>query len=306
MLVTREAGSPEASRVVLVCAVLAGCGAAHSTTSPVRSHGEADSAPQRADAGRDSDGAATAQDAGHRYDNSILSFVAARAYHDFPSLDVKSDSKFEVFLLPTIRPSDVQGLRVLGPDGFVFDFINEPFASTLNGYLQNDREPTLWYQAIRITTLDEGRYTARVTFVNGERHEYSRDLVSNDAMLDFYLEHGSEMKYEPREGMSPADGTTLTWSTLHDLGGPDAYYNAWISSEVGEGVSTQDLRGDNIFLGAFSDPNAGLNAGSSRLGSPDDPLPLGPKTWQPEITDSNHLDGINQIIFPPGQHFVAN
>jgi hypothetical protein len=242
---------------------------------------------------------------GHKYDNAILSFVAARAYHDFPSLDVKSDSKFEAFLLPTIQPSEIESIQVSGPEGFTFDIMNAPFADNLNGYLLNDRLPTLWYQAIRASTLADGRYTLRITFKTGERQEYSRVLASNDALVSFYLAHKDDLQFQPNAGASAATDTLLTWSTLRELGGPDAYYNAWISSGTAEAIGEENLRGDNIFFAALLDRNAGLNVSSSRLSSAIDPLPLGPVTWQVEIVDSNQLDGINQIIFPPGHHFIA-
>lgn len=287
------------SSVLIACAALAGCNA---VTPPARTNAtpEAGVTP---DAG-DPD-AFPATDSGHRYDKAILSFVAARAYHDLPSLDVKDDSKFEVFLLPSIHPSEVDGIRVFGPDGFTFDFMNVPFETTANGYLQNEREPTLWYQALRASTLDDGRYTARVTFTNGERQEYSRELVSGGTLLDFYLAHRQEMHFQPDGGASPAASTVLTWSTFHDLGGPDAYYNAWISPGTTESVSPDGLRGDNVLISGFVDPSAGLNVGASEQGTAADPLPLGPVTWQVEILDSNELDGINQIIFPAGRHFMA-
>jgi hypothetical protein len=113
------------------------------------------------------------------------------------------------------------------------------------------------------------------------------------------------MTFSPKDGEAPADACVLSWSTLRDLGGPDAYYNAWISSGDTEAITEADLRGDNVFIGALLDPNFGRNAGSSQLGSFLDPLPTGPQTWQIEILDANQLDHIDQIIFPPGQHFVA-
>ena len=245
------------------------------------------------------------RDAGHHYDNAIVSFVAAQVYNDLPSLDTKESSKFEVFLLQSIKPPEVTGIRVFGPDGFTFDFMNVPFETTLNGYLQNEREPTLWYQALRADTLDGGRYTARVTFADGERQEYSRVLSSEGNILDFYVAHRDEMQFTPDGGPSSATSTVLGWTTFHDLGGPDAYYNAWISSGTTESITPTDLRGDTALISGFIDPTAGLNTKSFQPGSESDPLPIGPLTWQVEILDSNKLDAINQIIFPAGRHFTA-
>jgi hypothetical protein len=226
-------------------------------------------------------------------------------YHDFPSLDVKQDSKFEIFMDRSINPAEIDTLRVFGPNGFVFDFINQPFAGTINGYLSNDREPVLWYQAFRPGTLEDGRYMLEVVFKDGGRGAHSRELVSNFALRDFYLSHRDQMSYRPNGGTSPADGTSLNWSTLHDLGGPDAYYIGWVSSGTGEAVDGNTVRGENIFLDALTDPNAGLNTKSSQQGSASDPLTTGPQTWQVEILDSNLLDQINMIVFTPGQHFDA-
>jgi len=239
------------------------------------------------------------------YLGSILSFVAANTYHDEASLAEKRNSKFEAFLWPTITPSQVKSVMVYGPDDFTFEIHNAPMAEDLNGYVQNPRLPALWYQAILPTELRGGAYTLCMTYTNGEQHSYSRVLVVNDALLRFYLEHRAELTFRPNRGTSSAADTVLTWSTLRELGGPDAYYNAWISSGTHESIGLLNLRGDNIFVAALLDPRAGLNVGKSRLGSVFDPLPVGPLTWQVEILDSNRLDGVNQIIFPPGQNLVA-
>jgi hypothetical protein len=241
----------------------------------------------------------------HSRDGSIYAFVAANVYHDFPSLDMKQDSKFEIFMDRNIDPAQIDTLRVFGPNGFVFDFINEPFGDKPNGYLSNERQPVLWYQAIQLTTLEDGRYTLQVDFKDGGRGVRARDLVSNFALRDFYLSHKGEMTYRPNDGTSSVDGTTLNWSTLHDLGGPDAYYISWISSGTGEAIDGNTARGDSIFVDALTNSKAGFNVGSSTQGSAMDPLPPGPQTWQIEILDSNLLDGINMIVFTPGQHFVA-
>jgi hypothetical protein len=239
------------------------------------------------------------------YAGAILSFVASNAYHDFPSLDVKEDSKFEMFLLPTITPEEISTIQVEGPDGFAFAIENKRFADTLNGYIVDEREPTLWYQAIRTTPLATGHYTLRVTFTNGEQQEYARDFQPNLALLQFYLEHRDDLQFLPSGGTTPASDTNLYWSTLRDLGGPDAYYNAWLSTGTAEAIGEDQLRGDNIFLAAWFDPNAGLNANSSAIGTWLDPVPAGPLTWQVEILDANQLDGVNQIIFPRGRNFSA-
>lgn len=239
------------------------------------------------------------------YAGAILSFVASNAYHDFPSLDVKEDSKFEAFLLPTITPDEIAAIAVDGPDGFAFAIDNKPFADTLNGYIVDEREPTLWYQAIRTAPLATGHYTLRVTFTNGEQQEYARDFAPNPALLQFYLEHQGDLQFLPSGGTTTASDTTLHWSTLHDLGGPDAYYNAWLSTGTAEAIGADQLRGDNIFVAAWLDPNACLNANSSAIGTWLDPVPVGPLTWQVEILDSNQLDGVNQIIFPRGRNFSA-
>ena len=240
-----------------------------------------------------------------RYLGSILSFVAANAYHDVPSFEEKRNSKVEAFLWPTIASSEVRSVMVYGPDDFAFEIRNAPLAEDLNGILENSRLPALWYHAILPIELRGGVYTLCITYTNGEQHSYSRVLVVNDAMVRFYLEHKAELAFQPNQGTSSAVDTVLTWSTLRDLGGPDAYYNAWISSGTDESIGVINLRGDNIFVGALLDPRAGLNARRSRLGSAFDPLPAGPLTWQVEILDANRLDAINQIIFPPAQNFVA-
>jgi hypothetical protein len=237
------------------------------------------------------------------YDNSILSFVAANAYHDLPSLEAKHNSKFEAFLLPTITPEEIENLMVLGPDGFEFAFRNVPSDDIVNGYILDERQPALWYHALLSEPLAEGRYTLRVRFKNGEEQQYSRVLVANDALVTFYLSHREQMQFRPRGGSVRGDAAVLEWSTLRELGGPDAYYNGWTSAGTEEGITGIDMRGDAIFFKAVLDPEAGKNVNTIQLGTWFDPLPRGPQTWQVEILDANVLDDINQIIFPPGHHF---
>ena len=169
----------------------------------------------------------------------------------------------------------------------------------------NPRLLTLWYHALLAETLEDGVYTVRATFDNGEVEQYSRELRTNHALLDFYVKHASEMRFEPSGGVSPANDTVLSWTPLSELGGPDAYYISWISSGTAEGINADTARGDGIYVAALLNPRAGLNVSSSRKGSAEDPLPLGPQTWHPEIVDSNRLDAVNITIFTPAQHFVA-
>lgn len=288
-------------------AALAGCSDDPARAVPAAQHQH----PHTKDAG------SSATDSGHPHASDagadaavspIVDFVAAQAYHDFASvalLGLQRAHKFEAFLDPRLGPSQVASVRVLGPNDFAFEFANEPFDDALNGYIYNEGVLALWYQAIEFYPLEDGRYTLEVTLTDGRRGELSRELVTNTALVDFYLAHKDEMKYSPSEDSSPADDTVLHWTTFHDLGGPDAYYNAWISPGTDEYVAAGSLRGDTIFDDAMHDPKAGLNNGSSRQGSKDSPLPLGPMTWQPEILDANVLEEVNQIIFPPGQHFDA-
>lgn len=242
-----------------------------------------------------------------QYDGAILGFVAAQAYQDFALFPGGHDnSKFEAFLLPTIDPSEIESLHVSGPDGFEFELDNTPYsAQDLNGYIMSDRVPLLWYQALRPSTLADGRYTLAISFTNGERQEASRVLTTDQTLLDSYLALRDAMWFEPDMGTSQPTDTILKWSTLSLLGGVDAYYDAWISSGSTDAIQNDNLRGDNIFIDAVLAPETGFNAASSRVGSTDDPLPLGPLTWQVEITDSNQLDQLNQIIFTPAQHFQA-
>jgi len=285
--------------VVAGIAALAACSDGHATDD------DRERPDARADAGeRGRDAAADARvvPQGPR----LFGIVAAQVYHDFPSLlGLGNAFKFEAFIDPRIEPGQVASLRVHGPDGFVFAFENRPFSDFFNGYVRNARVHALWYQAVGVGSLQDGRYTIELSLTTGEREERSRDLVSNFALRDFYLAHRDELEYRPSGGKSPAHDTVLRWTPLRELGGPDAYYNAWVSPGTSEYVAGETLRGDSIFSDAVGDPDAGLNRGSSRQGSPELPLPLGPQTWQPEILDANVLDDIDMIIFPPGQHFTA-
>lgn len=239
------------------------------------------------------------------YDNSILSFVAANAYHDLPSLAEKHNSKFEAFLLPWITPEEIDSLIVVGPDGFEFAFRNVPTDDQVNGFVPDERQPALWYHAILPKPLAAGRYTLQVTFSNGEQQQASRVLTPNDALVSFYLAHREQMQFRPHDMQVRGDAAVLEWTTFQELGGPDAYYNGWTSAGTDEGLTGLDLRGDSIFLQAVLDPAAGKNLNTVQLGTPFDPLASGPQTWEVEILDANVLDEIDQIIFPPGHHFVV-
>jgi hypothetical protein len=157
----------------LLLAALTGCGDDHVhavNDAPRKPMGE----PQKhADAGRP-----RASDAGtDAGDSPIYDFVAAQAYHDFPSLELvglQRAHKFEAFLDPRIEPSQVASVRVLGPDAFVFEFANEPFGDTLNGYIDNADVPALWYQALELDSLTDGRYTLEVTLNDGTHGFASR------------------------------------------------------------------------------------------------------------------------------------
>jgi hypothetical protein len=285
-------------------------------------------APTDDDGGSDRDGASPADasdlDAHSAHDGSdgsldaapydgpirIATAVVAQTYHDFPILPVKQWCKFEVIFNvgpERLEPEHVKSIHVAGPNGYSFDFANAPFTlAAPNGYILNEPLNIFWYQAIFPGFLTDGEYTLTLTLTDGTTSSYSRTLRSNFALLDFYLAHTLEMKYEPSAGSFPADDTVLRWSTLRSLGGPDAYYNVWISPGTSFAIDPHTARGDTIFLDALvKDPKAGLNVGHSRKGSKKDPLPLGPQTWHPEIVDSNVLGEISMIIFPPAQHFEA-
>jgi hypothetical protein len=240
----------------------------------------------------------------------IVTAVVALAYHDFPSLPVKRWSKFEVFFnrtIDTLQPAQVKSIHVDGPNRYTFDFANQTFSLLFpNGYIVNESQHFFWYQALLPGFLADGTYTITMTLVDGTTSSYSRTLHANLQLLDFYLGHAGNMGYSPNSDTSSSTDTVLRWSTFNKLGGPNAYYNVWISPGTSDAIDPATARGDTIFRDALKKPKAGLNRNHSRMGSAAWPLAKGPQTWQPEILDANVLNEINMIIFPPGQHFTAD
>src|SRR5262249_12515994 len=158
-----------------VMLALAGCSDDRARGVPEAQHQH----PHMKDAGSGASDAGDARvpDSGADADaavSPIINFVAAQAYHDFPSLaliGLQRAHKFETLIDAAIEPADIATLRVVGPNGFVFEFANEPFSDSLNGYVRNEGVMALWFQAIDIGELEDGRYTLELTLTTGKHAE---------------------------------------------------------------------------------------------------------------------------------------
>jgi hypothetical protein len=237
----------------------------------------------------------------------LYTVLVAHVLHDFPSLPNKQWSKVEVFFegAAAVEPEDVERIFVTGPAGFGVEIANVPFvAPIINGYVDNAALGGLWYQLLLPGYLAEGRYVVHVDWRDGRRETLARTLRTNTELLTFYETNKTRMTYEPT-GTSDADDTVLRWSTLADLGGPDAFYNAWLSPGTAESIDPNTAIGDTIFAQAAEAPNAGRNLDRFRASDMDRPLQRGPHTWQVEILDANVLADVNAIIFATGQLFDA-
>ena len=254
------------------------------------------------------DGGADPLDAGP-YDGPIriATAVVAQTYHDFPILPVKQGSKFEVIFNvgpERLKPEHVKSIHVAGPNGYSFDFANVAFTlAAPNGYILNEPIGFFWYQAIFVGFLSDGDYTLTLTLTDGTTSSFKRTLRSNFALLDSYLAHAPEMKYEP-------SSAAFQLTTPCCAGRPCARSAA---------PTPTTTSGSRPARASPSIPTRHAATPSSRTpfrphGWPQR-RPLTQRlqegsaarrteTWHPEIVDSNLLAEISMIIFfPPAQHF---
>ncbi len=240
----------------------------------------------------------------------IASLVVARVYLDGPV--PREIGQFQVWFdadPEQIDPTAIESVRISGPTGQDYRIRNTEFStSSLSGYVRNVEEDYFWYQGVSLSpTLEPGEYTVDVKWKDGSRQFARRPYSGERTLLDAYLDRRAQMTYAPAgDTESAARETTLAWTTLAALSGPSAYYTAWMSAGKTDSADSLTARGGHIFReAAAGDLNAGLDDGRMLMSTEATPLPVGPYTWQVQITNTNALDEIHTIIFSPAQPFSA-
>lgn len=251
----------------------------------------------------------------------IYDIMACNVYVDFEdSRFQKEQHKFLIAFYPTGKtptPSLIDGITAYGPDGYRVDFINQEFTrQNINGYIYDGKYHNYWYM-VNLPTgfLKEGEYTIEVRCKDGNVVKKSRfqDNAPSRAIVSAYRQHRDAMydsyslsKTKQMSAGAPLKDIKITWSTLKELGGVDAYYIYRLSEgKSGKEFNTQKLVWwDNVFVQRMrGNAGAGLNRGEVVIDTP-----LKPKAdyvYFVEITDGNVMGATNICIFQPHQLFTT-
>lgn len=251
----------------------------------------------------------------------IYDIMACNVYMDFENSKLqKEQHKFLIAFYPTPgvpTPDLIDTITASGPDGYKVKFINQEFTrQNINGYIYDAKYNNYWYM-VNLPTgfLKGGEYTIEVTCKNGEVVKQSRiqDNAPSTEIVSAYRKHRDAMyasyslsKTKPMPATAPLQDIKITWSTLKELAGVDAYYIYRLSEgKSGKEFNTQKLVWwDNVFIQRMmGDAEAGRNRGAVVIDTP-----LKPKenyVYFVEITDSNVMGTTNICIFQPHQVFTT-
>jgi hypothetical protein len=241
-------------------------------------------------------------------------------YWDFENSSMpKQTHKMLVALYPTpgvTAPDRIEKIMAFGPDGYEVAFANEKFVNTkLNGWFYTPEIQNYWYM-VNLPTgfLKEGEYTIEVTCKDGSVDRKSRvqNNGPSDALAEAYLKHYdrifesfSPSKAKPFPEGAPLKDVKLSWSTIKDVAGLDAFY----VTRLAESSTSREFDGnnltyfDNIYVQRLynNDPGAGRNRNEVVVAKE-----LKPQTnygYFVEITDANVGGEANICIFQPHQFF---
>ncbi|KHL12135.1 hypothetical protein CLV56_3482 [Mumia flava] len=250
----------------------------------------------------------------------IFDIMACNVYWDFGTPGVgKEQHKFLVALFPTggaPAPELVERITARGPDGYAVEIANQPFtAANKNGHIYDRTTDAHWYMLnLDAGFMPAGEYTIEVRGRDGSVTTMSR--VQEDgptkAIVEAYVENRQALydSYSPGQGDvldedAPREAVDITWTSLKDLAGQDAYAIFRLSAgSNGLEFDTQNLHWwDNIFLQRATDPTAGLNRDRVTVTSPfarDTPY-----VYFTELTDGNAMGQTNICVFQPHQSFRA-
>ena len=250
----------------------------------------------------------------------IYDIMACNVYWDFENSSMpKQTHKMLVALYPTpgvTAPERIEKIMAYGPDGYEVAFANEKFVNTkLNGWFYTPEIQNYWYM-VNLPTgfLKEGEYTIEVTCKDGSVDRKSRvqNNAPSDALVEAYLKHYdrifesfSPSKAKPFPKDTSLKDVKLSWSTIKDVAGLDAFY----VTRLAESSTSREFDGnnltyfDNIYVQRLynNDPGAGRNRNEVVIGKE-----LKPQTnygYFVEITDANVGGEANICIFQPHQFF---
>lgn len=252
----------------------------------------------------------------------MYDIMACNVYWDFDDSPLQNEQhKFLVSFFPTPgvpTPELIERITAYGPGGYSVQFAAHKMftVSNRNGWIYDPTLNYYWYMLNMATGyMREGEYTIEVKCKSGEVLKMSRVQrnAPGEAAIAAYkknkgkiLESYDPSRVRPFERGSLTD-VKLSWSTLADLGGPDAFY----VTRLNEGSSTiqADVQKlvwwDNIYIQRIrtNDPKAGENRGEVTVTTE-----LKPKTsyaYFVEITDGNVQRDANYCIFQPHQIFTT-
>lgn len=250
----------------------------------------------------------------------IYDIMACNVYWDFEKSPMpKETHKMLVALYPTPdvkAPDIIEKINAYGPDGYEVAFKNQKFENTvLNGWFYTPEIQNYWYM-VNLPTgfLKEGEYTIEITCKDGSVVRKSRiqDNGPADAVVDAYLKNHDQIfeSFAPSEARPlPSDAALedikLSWKTLKDVAGLDAYY----VTRLAESATPLEFDGnnltlfDNIYVQRLfkNEPLAGQNRNGVVIDKA-----LKPSTdygYFVEITDANVGGDANICIFQPHQFF---
>lgn len=252
----------------------------------------------------------------------IYDIMACNVYWDFDDSPLQNEQhKFLVSFYPTPgvpTPDLIKSIKAYGPSGYSVQLSQKMFTViNKNGWIYDPTLDYYWYMVnMHVGYMKEGEYTIEVMCKDGSVVKKSR--VQKNApgkkAIAAYLKNKDKMlkSYKPsRVNPFPAGGVLkdmkMSWSTLKDLAGIDAYY----VTRLNEGSSSMQadvqklIWWDNIYIQRVynKDPKAGQNRSEVTVTTQ-----LKPKTdycYFVEITDSNVQSDANYCIFQPHQIFTT-
>lgn len=250
----------------------------------------------------------------------IYDIMACNVYWDFKTPGVaKQQHKFLVAFYPTGGPPVpelIDSITARGPGGYRVNIANQVFTGiNKNGHIFDRTTNSHWYM-INLDTgfMKEGEYVIEVVGRDGQMRTAARQQrdAPGHAVLGAYMRWQSAMyeSFAPGQGAhlgldAPRAGIGISWRSLKELAGRDAYYIFRLSQGANaKEFDTQKLHWwDNIFVQRASEPTAGLNR--NRVTVSAELEPGSPYVYFTEITDSNAMGETNMCVFQPHQSFVA-
>lgn len=251
----------------------------------------------------------------------IYDIMACNVYWDFEQSRMpKETHKMLVALYPTPgvkAPDLIEKIRAYGPNGYEASFVNQKYDNkVLNGWFYTPEVQNYWYMVnLPDGFLKEGEYTIEVTCKDGKVDTKSRvqKNAPSDILVEAYTKNWDRIfeSFSPSRKSQPKDlpkkDVKLSWSTLKDVAGVDAFY----VTRLAEASIPKEFDGNNLALfdniytqRLYSkDPSAGKNRHQVVVDKE-----LRPQTdygYFVEITDANVGGDANICIFQPHQFFTT-